>query len=55
MGTRRHGDDQSEDKKQRHMERCASTTSAQLGVSMAGVQVYGGDMMYIMYASQGTR
>ena len=39
MGTRRHGDDQSEEKKQRHMERCASTTSAQLGASMAGIQV----------------
>ena len=40
MGTRRHGDDQSEEKQRRHMERCASTTSARLGVSMAGVQVW---------------
>jgi hypothetical protein len=40
VGTRQHGDDQSEEKKRKHTERCASSTSARLGVRISGMQVY---------------
>nr|XP_039257489.1 inositol hexakisphosphate kinase 1-like [Styela clava] len=40
MGTRVHGDFDDDAKRQRHLEKCAKSTTQSLGVRLAGMQVY---------------
>ncbi|KAK3091578.1 hypothetical protein FSP39_020924 [Pinctada imbricata] len=40
MGTRVHGDEVSEAKKERHMMKCSNTTSCSLGARICGMQVF---------------
>jgi len=44
MGTRVHGDDASQEKRERQMAKCAATTSSTLGFRLCGMQVYRQDL-----------
>jgi inositol-hexakisphosphate kinase len=39
MGTRQHGDDATEEKKERFMKKCQSSTSSLIGTRICGLQV----------------
>lgn len=39
MGTRIHGDFDDDEKRKRHLKKCAATTTQSVGVRLAGMQV----------------